>query len=200
MTSIKSLAVFCGSNTGNDPRYAADAKALAKAIYSHSIHLIYGGAKVGLMGVLADTLLELGGQVTGVMPQSLVDIEVAHESLGAFHVVKTMAERKDLMAELSDGFIMLPGGAGSLDEFFEMMTWSQLSFHEKPCAILNSGGYYDHLLKFLDHSVSEGFIKTVHRDMIIVEEQAEPLIEGLFAYRHPMEKKWIKDDTRDPSK
>lgn len=189
---IKSLAIFCGSNSGNKPVYAELALKLADAIINADLALIYGGAKVGLMGIIANHVLEKKGRVIGVMPKSLVDVEIAHEHLTEFHVVNTMHERKALIEKLADGFILLPGGPGSLDEFFEMYTWGQLGYHTKPCGILNVDGYYDSLFQFLDHVVAEGFLKLTHRDMILVDHDPNSLLQKIFQYRAPVDKKWIK--------
>jgi uncharacterized protein (TIGR00730 family) len=176
---IKSLAVFCGANAGSSTSYSESAKDLADAMCDAGITLVYGGAKVGLMGVIADQMLKNGARVIGVMPKSLVDIESAHTGLSDFHVVATMQERKNLIAELSDGFITLPGGIGSLDEFFEMITLEQLGYHQKPSGILNAVGYYDHLLEFLDHAVVQGFFKKIYRDRIIVDASPRSLLKKL---------------------
>lgn len=193
MTAInpKKIAVFCGSHSGNNPLFSQAAKQLATLMAQARISLIYGGAKVGLMGVLADQMLENNGHVIGIMPKSLVNVEIAHQHLTELHVVDSMHERKALIAEWADGFIMLPGGPGSLDEFFEMLTWAQLGYHSKPCSILNICNYYDHLLKFLDQAVEQGFMKQVYRDMIIVENSSERLLQKINIYQAPAEKKWI---------
>src|SRR5579862_5553391 len=161
---MKKIGVFCGSNTGNNPLYAETAKQLAISMAHAGITLVYGGANVGLMGVLADNILKNNGYVVGVIPKSLVEVEIAHQHLTELHTVNSMHERKAMIADISDGFIMLPGGPGSLDEFFETLTWAQLGYHSKPCGILNVCNYYNYLLKFLDHAVEQGFIKQVHRN------------------------------------
>lgn len=188
--SPRKLAIFCGSNLGTDSQYIKASEELADVMSRLDIGLVYGGAKVGLMGIIANRMLQNGSEVIGVMPRSLVEIEVAHPSLTKLHTVNSMSERKELMAELSDGFIMLPGGAGTLDEFFEMFTTAQLGYHAKPCAILNTNGYYDSLLEFLDNAVSQGFVKKIHRDMIIVTQSPPTLIDKVIAYQAPREKKW----------
>lgn len=189
--NIRKIAVFCGSNIGNNKQYRIAAKELADTMQDTGIALVYGGAKVGLMGIIADHMLKQGGHVIGVIPQSLVDVEIAHDALSEIHVVNSMHERKALMAELADGFIMLPGGFGSLDEFFEIVTWTQLGYHSKPCGILNINGYFDLLLQFLDHATTEGFIKPVHRHMITVNRSAPSIIQTFLHYTAPSEKKWI---------
>lgn len=186
------ITVFCGSALGRSHNYKVHAELLAEGFYRRGITLVYGGACVGLMGVIANKLLALGGEVIGVMPQSLVDCEVAHKQLSQMHVVNSIAERKQLMAELSDGFIMMPGGIGSLDEFFEMMIWAQLDFHQKPNGILNVDSYYDHLLQFLDHAVVDGFLQAMHRDMLVVSDSVDVLFDGLENYQAPCSK-WVDD-------
>lgn len=189
----KKIAIFCGSHTGNNPLFSEAAKQLAILMAHAGITLVYGGAKVGLMGVLADEMLKNNGYVIGIMPKSLVDVEIAHQYLTELRVVDSMHERKAMLAELADGFMMLPGGPGSLDEFFEMFTWAQLGYHSKPCSILNICNYYDHLLKFLDQATEQGFMKQVYRDMIIVEDSPGILLQKINNYRAPAEKKWIKN-------
>lgn len=190
---IKKIAVFCGSNSGNLSAYADDAKNLADVMSNAGISLVYGGANVGLMRITADQMLKNNAEVIGVIPKSLVDVEIAHQQLTELRVTRSMHERKAVMAELADGFIMMPGGGGSLDEFFEAFTWAQLSYHNKPCGILNSSGYYDSLLQFLDHAVKEGFIKQTHRDMIIVSQEPDHLINSFMHYQAPLDKKWISE-------
>lgn len=181
--TLKSIAVYCGSNTGNVATFSDAAKEFAKTCVARDITLIYGGSKVGLMGVMADQALKLGGKVIGVLPKSLLGVEIAHESLNELHLVDTMHERKALMNQLADGFVMLPGGAGSLDEFFEAFTWAQLGYHDKPCGILNVDHYYDHLLQFLEHAVSKGFIKAEQKEMIRVESTAQKLLAAFATYQ-----------------
>jgi uncharacterized protein (TIGR00730 family) len=190
------LCVFCGSNAGHDPIYLATARALGEAMARSGIDLIYGGASVGLMGAVADAALASGGHVTGVMPQALVDKEIAHRSLSDLRVVGSMHERKALMAELADGFIAMPGGLGTFEELFEVWTWAQLGYHKKPCALLNAGGFYDKLADFLDDVVERGFVKPVHRSMLIVESDPYALIEAIHAYEPPKVEKWIKAGER----
>jgi len=186
------LCVFCGSSSGQDPVYLASARSLGEALAAHGIELVYGGASVGLMGAVADAALEKGGHVIGVMPQALVDKEIAHRSLSDLRVVGSMHERKALMAELSDGFVALPGGLGTFEELFEVWTWAQLGYHRKPCAILNAGGFYDKLTDFLDDVVERGFVKAIHRAMLIVEEEPASLIAAVRAYEPPKVDKWVK--------
>jgi uncharacterized protein (TIGR00730 family) len=182
--SIKRLCVFCGSRPGGRPEYVAAARTLAKEMLERDIGLVYGGASVGVMGELADTMLAADGEVIGVIPRSLVEREIAHPDLSELKVVDSMHERKYLMAELADGFIALPGGLGTLDELFEALTWAQLGFHAKPCALVNTCGYYDHLSAFLDHATAEEFVKGNHGEMLYIEEQPARILE-LFA-QHPV--------------
>lgn len=181
---MKSLCVYCGSSPGLTPRYAEAARALAKELVKDNISLVYGGGNVGLMGIIADQVLELGGEVTGIIPKSLVAREVAHASLTRLHIVKDMHERKAMMAELSDGFIALPGGIGTLEELFEVFTWSQLKLHDKPIGILNVDGFYDGLLTFLEHQVNEGFLKSAQANILLVETEPDKLLSRCKTYRH----------------
>ena len=167
------------------------ARVLAGELVARNIGLVYGGANVGIMGEIANTVLEGGGDVIGVIPQSLVDKEVSHQGLTELKVVDTMHERKAIMAEISDGFIALPGGLGTLEELFEVLTWSQLGFHKKPCGILNINQFYEKLSLFLDHAVDEEFIKPIHREMILVEDEPKVLLAAMENYRAPAVDKWI---------
>jgi uncharacterized protein (TIGR00730 family) len=169
---------------------------LGTALARNGIELVYGGASVGLMGAVADAVLAEGGRVIGVMPQALVDKEIAHTGLGDLRVVGSMHERKALMAELSDGFIALPGGLGTFEELFEVWTWAQLGYHKKPCALLNVAGFYDKLAHFLDDVVERGFVKPIHRAMLIVQDEPASLIEAIRAYEPPKVEKWIKAGER----
>ncbi|HEV2854822.1 MAG TPA: TIGR00730 family Rossman fold protein [Thermoanaerobaculia bacterium] len=186
------ICVFCGSNPGADPAYAEAAADLGQALARRGITLVYGGGRVGLMGVLAGAALAAGGRVTGVIPEALAAKELAYEGLTDLRMVGSMHERKALMSELSDGFIALPGGIGTLEEWFEVWTWSQLGFQPKPCGMLNVAGYYDHLLAFLDHMAAERFLSAPHRSMAIVEERADLLLDRLASYRPPRAEKWIE--------
>jgi uncharacterized protein (TIGR00730 family) len=179
---MKRIAVYCGSNSGAHPAYAAAAEALGTLLARERIELVYGGGMVGLMGSVADAVLKHGGHVIGVIPEQLVIKEVVHEKLPDLRVVKDMRERKALMAELADGFIALPGGYGTFEEFFEVLTWSQLGWHHKPFGILNTNGFYQPLLHFLEHARAEGFIRTQHRQLVLVEDTAESLLARLRAY------------------
>jgi len=176
MTQLKSLCVYCGSSPGAKPDYVASGERLAQSMADNNLSLVYGGAHVGIMGVLADRLMELGGTVVGVIPESLVEMEVAHEGLTQLHVVADMHERKAKMAELADGFVALPGGLGTLEELFEMLTWSQLGLHSKPVGLLNVAGFYDHLLTFLDNACDQAFMLSHHRNLLMNATDPDDLI------------------------
>jgi uncharacterized protein (TIGR00730 family) len=190
---MTSVCVYCGSSPGSSPVYLAAAEGLGREIAARGMRLVYGGASVGLMGAVAKAALAVGGQVTGVIPQALSDQEVAFKDLDDLIVVDSMHTRKATMAELADGFIALPGGYGTFDEFFEILTWAQLGLHAKPCGLLNINHYYDHLLAFLDHSVNEMFVHQPHRDMIQSSEEAGDLIQLMEVFDKPPVKKtaWI---------
>jgi uncharacterized protein (TIGR00730 family) len=188
---MKRVCVYCGSNVGRQRAYAQAAKDLAHAMVKRQIDLVYGGASVGVMGVLANAMLAAGGHVIGIVPQTLVDREVAHTGLSELRVVTSMHERKTLMAELSDGFIALPGGLGTLEELFEILTWAQLGLHQKPCGLLNSCDYYRSLIDFLDHAMAEQFLDKVYRAMLLVEEQPEQLLERFEGYQAPAVARWV---------
>lgn len=191
MTSINSICVYCGSSTGRLEAYGAAAHTLAETLVNRNIRLIYGGAGIGIMGMVADRVLELGGQAVGVIPKALAHKEVAHPSLTELHVTASMHERKMRMAELADGFIALPGGIGTLEELFEIWTWAQLGFHQKPCGLLNVAGYYDALIHFLDHLAHEQFVKPHHRDMLMVESEPQRLLDRYVQYQPPAVKHWV---------
>lgn len=174
---MKSLCVYCGANGGASPRYAEAAKALARGMVEMSLSLVYGGGNVGLMGIIADEVLRLGGEVTGVIPTALVQREVAHTGLTRQFVVKDMHERKAMMASLSDGFIAMPGGMGTMEELFEMLTWSQLGIHSKRVGLLNVDGFYDSLVGFIGHATEQGFIRPQHAAMMMVESQPGALLQ-----------------------
>ena len=190
--TMKSICVFCGSNSGTNPIYLETAKRLGEVLAKANLGLVYGGANVGLMGALADAVLAVGGSVIGVIPQSLRGKEIDHKGLTEMHVVNTMHERKALMADLSDGFIALPGGAGTLEEFFEVWTWGQLGYHAKPFGLLNVAGYYDDLVKFMRHTIAEQFIKQDHVDMVMVENDPATLLQRFANYVPVVKPKWIK--------
>ena len=176
------ICVFCGSADGADPAYAQTAKELGQRIAAEGIGLVYGGATVGLMGILADAVIDGGAEVIGVMPDVLMDREIAHRSVTHFHVVKTMHERKALMYEHADAFIALPGGYGTLDEFIEIVTWAQLKIHSKPCILINTNGYYDGFLAFLDHAMAQGFLKPENRRLIQIAMNTEAALKTVKAH------------------
>ena len=178
---MRRICVFCGSNVGARSEYAEAARTLAAVLAERKLGIVYGGGNVGLMGVLADAALAHGGEVIGVIPQSLLDKEVGHRGVTELVVVETMHERKALMNDLSDAFIALPGGFGTFDEVFEVLTWAQLGFHGKPCALLNVAGYYDGLLAMLDHAVTERFLRPAHRELVIADTDASRLLQRLGA-------------------
>lgn len=182
---MKSLCVFCGSSFGTSPATKKLAQLLGQTLAIEGITLVYGGASVGLMGLLADAAMAKGGEVVGVMPEQLVAREVAHPSLNELIIVKNMHERKAKMAELSDGFIALPGGLGTLEELFEVLTWAQLGLHQKPCGLLNSEGYYDSLINFLDQAVAAEFIKPAHRNLLMVSDTPTQLLTMFGDYKAP---------------
>jgi uncharacterized protein (TIGR00730 family) len=173
------LCVFCGANAGARPEYGAAARGLAAVLARQRLGLVYGGGNVGMMGTLADAMLQAGGEVIGVIPQHLVAREIAHRGVTQLRIVDTMHQRKALMNELSDAFIALPGGFGTLEEFFEILTWSQLGIHRKPSGLLNVSGYYDHLLAMLDHAVTEGFLLPANRNLVIADTDADALVQRL---------------------
>jgi uncharacterized protein (TIGR00730 family) len=178
---MKSIAVYCGASFGANPVYAQAACELARAMVERNIALVYGGGNVGLMGVIADEVMRLGGEATGVIPRALVEKEVGHTALTRLFVVKDMHERKAMMAELSDGFIAMPGGMGTLEELFEMLTWSQLGIHAKPVGVLNVGGFYDQLVGFMGHLQAEGFVREQHAKLMMVEREPEALLARFTA-------------------
>jgi uncharacterized protein (TIGR00730 family) len=188
---VKRVCVFSGSSPGADIAYRAAATDLGHRLARRGIELVYGGASVGLMGAVADATLEGGGHVIGVIPQSLVDREVAHAGLEDLRVVDSMHERKALMAELADAFVALPGGVGTLEELFEVYTWNQLGLHAKPLGLFNVRGYFDGLARFLDHATAERFVTPQHRAMLLVFEDLGELLDGLAGWQAPAQPKWI---------
>jgi uncharacterized protein (TIGR00730 family) len=192
---INSICVFCGSSAGSQEEYSVKARKLGLLFAEKNISLVYGGSNVGLMRVIADTMMEAGGKVIGVMPHTLIEREVAHKGITEFHVVETMAERKAVMDQLSDAFIAMPGGIGTLDEIFEVMSWNQLELITKPVALFNVLGYWDQLLAFLDHSVDQRFVKPEHRINLIAESDEKVLLDKILSYK-PVKVdggKWIKE-------
>ena len=182
---MKRLCVYCGSSSGRHPVYAQVARQLARAMVNRNIDLVYGGASVGIMGEIANAVLEEGGDVIGIIPKGLFKKEVAHTGVTELREVDSMHERKSLMADLSDGFIALPGGFGTIEEIFEIITWSQLGMHRKPCGLLNVCHYYDKLIGFLDHAVTEQFIKAAHHSTILMDECPDALLEKFEVYEIP---------------
>ena len=187
---LKRICVFCGSSPHSDSKYFLTAEELARLLVKNGIGLVYGGSNIGTMKVIADTVLEAGGEAVGVMPQVLVDKEIAHPGLTELHIVDSMHERKAMMAELSDGFIALPGGIGTLEELFEILAWSLLEIHKKPCGILNAHHYYEKLIDFLNHAAAEHFIKEEHHSILIMEDNPLTLLERMNGYQAPNVKKW----------
>jgi uncharacterized protein (TIGR00730 family) len=188
---MKRICVFAGSNSGSHVEYLAAARELGHALVRRELGLVYGGARVGLMGVLADAVLAAGGNVTGVIPEALVAKEVAHTGLTDLRVVASMHERKAMMADLANGFVALPGGWGTLEEFFEVLTWAQLGLHQKPCGLLNVRGYFDGLLSFIEHSIHERFVRRECQSMVIVSSAPDALLEQFDQYVPLVLPKWI---------
>jgi uncharacterized protein (TIGR00730 family) len=193
---LRNVCVFCGSNGGTQPVYRQAAQEIARLLSERQIGLVYGGANRGLMGELADACLASGGTVVGVMPKALVKKEIAHRQLTKLYMVGSMHERKALMADLADAFIALPGGYGTWEEFFEVLTWSQLGLHRKACALLNVGGYYDCLLSMADRAVQEGFVRVAHRELVIADSEPSRLLDRLSEYSVPVMDKWIDVGSR----
>lgn len=193
---MKRICVYCGSNSGTRESYLEAARRLAAVLVENDIELVYGGASAGIMGVIADETLQLGGRVHGVLPRSIRHKELAHPKLTQLHMVETMHERKSLMAELSDGFIALPGGFGTLEEIIEIVTWGQLRFHQKPCGVLNVDGYFDHLLAFLSHAAAEGFIRSENRGLLLADTDPDSLLRQFSGYEPASVPKWIDDSSK----
>ncbi|HEY0025643.1 MAG TPA: TIGR00730 family Rossman fold protein [Longimicrobium sp.] len=193
---MKRICVFCGSSAGMRPEYAQAARAMGTLLAERRIGLVYGGGRVGLMGVVADAVLAAGGEAVGVIPEALMRREVGHAALTELHVVGSMHERKALMADLSDGFIAMPGGYGTFEEFCEVLTWSQLGIHPKPCGLLNVAGYYAPLLAMFDHAVAEGFVRTQHRGIVLEADDPASLLERMAAFAPPPTEKWISPGQR----
>jgi len=189
---MKSVCVFLGSNPGNKPEYLAAAKATGVELAKRGLTTVYGGSNVGLMGALADAALGAGGKVIGIIPESLRKKEIDHDGLTELHVVGSMHERKALMAKLSDGFIALPGGMGTLEELCEILTWAQLGFHKKPCGLLDVDGYYASLGEFFDNAVAQGFVQSAHRAMLLTAATPAALIDQFATYAAPVVNKWIE--------
>jgi uncharacterized protein (TIGR00730 family) len=193
---MKRICVFCGSSPGRRDEYKAAAEELGAELVRKNIGLVYGGGNVGLMGVLADAVLKAGGEVIGVIPESIMAREVGHNGLTKLHVVHSMHERKALMADLSDAFIAMPGGFGTFEEFCEMVTWAQLGLHAKPCGILNVKGYYSPLLAMFDHAVQERFLKAENRSLVLARDSVAELLQALEEWRPMRVEKWLDRETR----
>lgn len=193
---MKRICVYCGSNNGSLPEFVEAAKSLGQILVENNLGLVYGGASVGLMGEIANAVLHEGGEVIGVITNSLIEKEVAHKNLTDLRVVDTLRERKAMMAELADGFIALPGGFGTMDELFEILTLAQLGFHKKPCGLLNVNLFYNKLIEFLDTAVTHNFVKDVHRSMIIIEDDPSLLVKKLYDYEAPRIDKWINKKSK----
>jgi uncharacterized protein (TIGR00730 family) len=189
--NFRRICVFCGSNSGTSPSYREAAIAMGRLLAGRGIELVYGGGNIGLMGVLADSVLEANGRVIGVIPESLMAKEVGHLGLTDLRIVQSMHERKALMADLSDGFIAMPGGFGTFEEFCEVVTWSQLGIHAKPCGLLNVNGYYDPLLELFDHAVREGFLREENRRLVMEDRDPERLLEKMASFTPIAADKWI---------
>ena len=190
--TLENICVYCGSNSGRQPVYAEAAVAFGQTLAERGIGLVYGGSSVGIMGTLADAVLAHGGRVIGIIPDALVKKEVAHRNLTEQYIVGSMHERKRMMADKSSAFVALPGGAGTMEELFEVWTWAQLGLHTKPCGLLNVAGYYDKLEAFLDHTVAEAFMRPEHRAMLMIERDASALLQRFAAYEAPVVSKWIR--------
>jgi uncharacterized protein (TIGR00730 family) len=193
---MKRICVFCGSSAGSQPEYRACAQQLGTELTLRKIGLVYGGGNVGLMGAIADSVLDAGGEVIGVIPEHLMTREIGHKRLTKLHIVRSMHERKALMADLSDAFIALPGGFGTLEEFCEVLTWSQLGLHAKPCGIVNVLGYYAPLLAMLDHAVQEHFLKPQNRALVLARDTPAELLIAFDDWRPAHVEKWLDRDTR----
>ena len=191
---MQRICVFCGSSQGVRPVYAEAAKTLGKTLVENNLGLVYGGSNIGLMSIIADEVLRLGGEVIGVIPQVLVAKEVAHTNLSQMHIVNSMHERKALMAELSDGFIAMPGGMGTFDELCEILTWAQLGIHQKPCGLLNIEDYFEPLLKMFDHAMDEGFLRDSHRAIVLASHEPAALLRMFTQYQPRYATKWLDLD------
>jgi uncharacterized protein (TIGR00730 family) len=193
---MKRICIFCGSSQGSRPEYGAAAEEMAVELVRRKIGLVYGGSKLGLMGVIADAVLRSGGEAIGVIPENLMALEVGHTGLTKLHVVHSMHERKALMADLSDAFVALPGGFGTLEEFCEIVTWAQLGLHAKPCGILNVLGFYTPLLRMFDHAVEEQFLKPKNRALVLARDSPAELLQALEEWRPMHVEKWLGGETR----
>ena len=196
MTDLRRICVFCGSSTGARPVYTQAAADRGAAVAGSGLGLVYGGGNVGLMGAVASAALDAGGEVIGVIPQMLLEREIGNLDVTQLHVVESMHERKALMADLSDAFVALPGGLGTLEELFEVLTWSQLGLHVKPVALLDIDGFFGPLIAMLDHAVAEGFVRPEHRALLLTADAPGPLLDALHAFEPPPTRAWIDDDER----
>jgi uncharacterized protein (TIGR00730 family) len=192
---MKQITIFCGSSLGNEAVFAEQAKILGKKLVEQKIDLVYGAAKIGIMGAIADSVLEAGGKVIGVIPTFLKTKEVAHDGLTQLIVVDTMHQRKTIMNELCDGIIALPGGFGTLEELFEVLTWAQLGLHQKPIGLLNTNGFYDPLIALIQTTVDKGFLKDLDQERLLVSDNSEELLQKMNSYQAPLVGKWINKDT-----
>ncbi len=195
---MQRICVFCGSNSGANPAYVEAARDLGRALAQRGIGLVYGGGNIGLMGALADAVMTAGGEAIGVIPEALMRKELGHRGVTELRVVGSMHERKAMMADLADGFIAMPGGYGTLEEYCEVLTWTQLGYHRKPCGLLNVAGFYDALLAFLDHAAGERFLRTEHRALVLAESDPEQLLERIAAWRPLAVEKWFQPQASDP--
>jgi uncharacterized protein (TIGR00730 family) len=193
---MRRVCVNCGSSPGFDRIYLEAARKLGSTLVRNNLELVYGGADVGLMGEVANTTIQAGGKAIGVIPQSLAD-KVSHQGLTELRIVASMHERKKMLFDLSDAFIALPGGFGTIEEITELLTWAQLGFHQKPCGLINVSGYFDSFLSFLDHAVSQGFMKEEHRAMVLVSVEPEGLLEQFRSYAPPKVEKWVNAQSAD---
>lgn len=197
---LRRICVYCGSGMGGHEEYADAARALGRALVERGVGLVFGGGRIGMMGVLAEAVLQRGGEVIGVIPQDLMDKGLGLTTVTSLRVVETMHARKAMMADLADGFIAMPGGFGTAEEFFEALTWAQLGLHTKPCGLLNVKGYFDHLIRFIDHAVEQEFIDSAHRALLLVDDSPEALLDKLASWKAPAvdkaawAKKLMKDD------
>jgi len=194
---MKNIAIFCGGNTGVGKRYIDGAKKFVEVLVAANIGIVYGGGSTGIMGVIADHIVKLNGEIIGVMPELLVKRELAHRKIKKLHIVSSMQERKKIMFDLADGFVMLPGGVGTMDEFFEALTNAQIGLHGKPCGILNIENYYEHMIHFLDFSIKEGFIDKESKEQIIITNNPKILLDGFLNYKLPDEYKNIINQSKE---
>lgn len=187
---MKTVTVFCASSDGTDPQFQRAASEIGGLLARRGLSIVYGGSRLGLMGRVADAALAEAGRVVGVIPKHMLDRGIGHEGLTELHVVQSMHERKALMADFGEGFIALPGGMGTLEELAEIVTWAQIGLHRKPCGVLNVGGYYDHLLSFIDHAVAAGFIRPLHRSLVLSADSPEKLVDLMANWEYPEVDKW----------